>query len=80
MIYMFPKVTYNFKEFCEYSHDNMEHSGTLACYHGYYSSYGKGCIWLREPSLKTFIHEFLHHIGYKLNLNIKWHFFVERIL
>ena len=79
---IFPKVTYDWDEFINYATRNEElrHHISEACYLGWYSEYGKGCIWLKEPSAITLLHEYMHHIGYKLNFHPIWHSLVERIL
>ena len=79
---MFPKVTYDWEEFIEFNDRNEELREHIneGCYAGWYSEYGKGCIWLNEPSIITILHEFLHHVGFKLNLPRIWHHMIERIL
>ena len=75
---MFPKVTYDWREFSAHFADDA----FIGCsnFLAYYSSRDKGLIWLREPSAKSLLHEFGHHIGFKLKFNKKWHWIIERIL
>lgn len=79
---IFPKVTYDWDEFIAFNEMNqeLEQYRFDGRYLGWYSEYGKGSIWLKEPSVVTLLHEFLHHVGFKLNLPKTWHVLIERIL
>jgi len=74
---IFPKVTYDIREFTRYNHwckDCIDHlilkidnKQAMA------SSLGRGMIWLSSPSKKYLLHEFLHILFWKLRAPILCH-------
>lgn len=78
---IFPKVTYNWDEFCDFNCGNEYlRDFTGEKYLGWYSEYDGGYIWLAKPSIVTLLHEFLHHVGFQLHFNKAWHSLIEKLL
>lgn len=83
---IFPKVTYDWDEFINFHSENQkimdafDECDLYELYLGWYSEYGKGCIWLNKPSAITLLHEFLHHVGFKLSFPKYWHHLIEELL
>lgn len=74
---MFPKVTYNIKEFLKLN-EEIEEIEITSCF-SKDAMYGNKVIWLREPSIKWFIHEFFHHVGFSLGLPLWFHRLIHKI-
>lgn len=68
---LFPKITYNKKELGE--DDFLKELSSDAIYSSI------GIIWMRKPSIKWLIHEYLHHLGYGLGLPLWFHRIIHKV-